>query len=125
MEDTWHNCENGSKKAASLSSKSDKNKFNELKNKVLYNVLGEEGLSAVFAKMRSLVSSAPPANDTAEVERWIDRIDEGRTSRTATHTTKFFSCSEKGATSRCEQMIVVIGVIEVFSGCRSSRFLFA
>ena len=43
------------------------------------------------------------AGDNVSLMNWIKRIDNGRTLRTATYTTKFFSCSSKGALSRCEQ----------------------
>ena len=102
IEDTWHNCENGGKKAASLSSKEAKKKFGQLKNKVLYQVLDQQELSDAFSEMRLLAVSA---NGSDELGRWIDRMEEGQTLRTATHATKFFSCSAKGCLSRCEQMM--------------------
>ena len=76
-----------------------------MKNKVLYRVLDQQELDGAFSAMRLLAGSVAPADDTGELGRWIDRMDQGQTLRTATHTTKYFSCSEKGATSRCEQMM--------------------
>ena len=43
------------------------------------------------------------AGDNDSLMNWIKRIDEGRTLRTATYTTKFFLCSPKRTMSRCEQ----------------------
>ena len=97
IEDTWHNSENGDEKANVISNKKDKARFKELKNNVLYQFLSDEELNSAFAEMRAI------AGDNVSLMNWIKRIDHGRTLRTATYTTKFFSCSPKGALSRCEQ----------------------
>ena len=97
IEDTWHNNENGDEKANVISNKKDKARFKELKNKVLYHILSDDELDSAFDEMRVI------AGDNVSLMNWIKRIDNGRTLRTATYTTKFFSCSPKGALSRCEQ----------------------
>ena len=97
IEDTWHNSENGDEKANVISNKKDKARFKELKNNVLYQFLSDEELNSAFAEMRAI------AGDNVSLMNWIKRIDHGRTLRTATYTTKVFSCSPKGALSRCEQ----------------------
>ena len=68
----------------------------EMKYHVLYTVMTEEELSEYFVKMRDIVGGH------VETTNWINRIEKGKESRTATYTTKFFICSNKGATSRCE-----------------------
>ena len=94
IEDTWHNCENGDTKAAVLSNKKNKDRFKELKSKALYQVFSpEELLDDIFTEMRSLAGG----NDI--LLNYVIRMDHGRKVRAATHTTKVFSCSEKGATS--------------------------
>ena len=106
IEDTWHNNKNGDEKAAVLTDRKIKKEFGDLKTKVLYAVLDQQKLSEAFCDMRALVSSSKLADDaTAGLRRWIDRVDDGQSIRTATHTTKYFSCSQKGALSRCEQMM--------------------
>jgi hypothetical protein len=99
VEDTFHNSENADAKAKKLR-KNDQDKFGQLKKKVLYTVLEEDELDAVFAEMREV---AQRADDNGELMRWIDRMEDGKTFRTATYSTRHMCCSEKGATSRCEQ----------------------
>ena len=99
VEDTWHNCENGDERAAVLSNKKNKARFKELKCKVLYQVLSLEKLDSVISEMRVL------ACDNVALMNWINRIDKGRTLRTATYTAEFFLCSDKASMSRCEQSI--------------------
>eukprot|EP00985_Skeletonema_marinoi_P013185 scaffold6501_cov109-Skeletonema_marinoi.AAC.3 len=50
IEDTWHNCENGAKKAASLSSKEEKKKFSQL-----YCYLLSPSLIVTFYYRRSVL----------------------------------------------------------------------
>jgi hypothetical protein len=126
IEDTWHNEENGDKKVNKLAA-SAKNAFKKLKNKVMYGVHVQEVLTGLFAKMREVISQSLPIQtadskkastnpkkastgrqkswgDThcKQALKWIDRMEKGQATRTATHTTKHFCCSDKGATSRCE-----------------------
>ena len=99
VEDTFHNSENADAKAKKLR-KNDEDKFSQLKTMVLYTVLEEDELDAVFAEMREV---AQCADDNGELLRWVDRMEDGKTFRTATYSTRHMCCSEKGSTSRCEQ----------------------
>ena len=67
-----------------------------MKYKVLYTVMSVEELHDMFRKMRDVVG------ENNKAKGWIDRIEDGKTVRTATYTTRNFCCSEKGAASRCE-----------------------
>ena len=95
VEDTFHNDKNAGKKLSGLSTIA-RNQFMEMKYHVLYTVMTEEELSEYFARMRDIIKGH------VETRNWINHIEKGKESRTATYTTKFFICSNKGATSRCE-----------------------
>jgi hypothetical protein len=99
IEDTFHNDKNGELKAAKLPQKA-RSKFSGLKYSVLYLVHTPEELTDKFCEMRKLVGECN--GEYKELLSWIDRIEKGQEIRAATHTTKHFCCSLKGATSRCE-----------------------
>lgn len=68
-----------------------------MKSKVLYHVFAPE------TKLDELLSDfTTTVQGHKEMTNWVKRIEEGKTIRTATHSTKFFSVSAKGATSRNE-----------------------
>lgn len=96
VEDTFHNDMNADKKTTGM----DKNtitKVKEMKSKVLYHVFAPE------AKLDELLSDfTTTVQGHKEMTNWVKRIEEGKMIRTATHSTKFFSVSAKGATSRNE-----------------------
>lgn len=74
----------------------------ERKSKLLYGVMPEEHLSNLFDSTTSAVEAYESATN------WLTRMRTGQDIRTATHTTKRFICSDKGATSRCETSMTMI-----------------
>ena len=74
----------------------------EGKSKLLYGVMSEEHLSNLFDSTTSAVEAYESATN------WLTRMRTGQDIRTATHTTKRFICSDKGATSRCETSMTMI-----------------
>lgn len=96
IEDTWHNEQNGTKKANKLP-KAKKKRFNKLKYDVLYSVHSPEKLAELFQELKNLVGPS-----RKQLLRWITRMENGKDRRTATYTTRFFLCSLYGAASRCE-----------------------
>jgi hypothetical protein len=96
IEDTWHNEQNGTKKATKLP-KAKKKQFNQLKYDVLYSVHSPEKLAELFQEMKNLVGPS-----SKELLKWIARMENGKDRRTATYTTRLFLCSLYGAASRCE-----------------------
>ena len=95
MEDTFHNDANADKKTNGLTDEV-KKEFSKMKKLLLYSVMPEDELVILVDKMKTLVQGHQSTTN------WVNRIGDAPEIRTATHTTKIFSCSEKGATSRCE-----------------------
>ena len=94
-EDTFHNDKNADKKLDGMT-KANKVAFEDKRKRVLYNVMPEADLDCLITEMRELA-----VGSTAAIN-WVDHISNFREKCCATHTTSFFICSEKGATSRCE-----------------------
>lgn len=96
VEDTFHNDKGSDKKLEGMS-KTDKTAFQDKKQRALYNVMPESQLDEVLQDMADLATPSPAAST------WVARLTDGKQRCCATYTTKYFICSIKGATSRCEQ----------------------